>query len=1322
MHLELNPISILSTCIHLFSGCPRVFWNVQSTRVSGQDLSISNIGGWDLADHHRYNYQEGILYRGDGTNVYLRETPALIFTSFGDGRRRDYACAAATASSSSACNGPRQQRLLAAWEIAAAPDGSLYVGDYNLVRRISPDGTVHTVLQLNATTVAHRYHLAVNPKSGALYLSDPVGYRIIEVVDTDSPGDTVNNWRLLVGGQGQCMPGDEELCGDGGSGLAARLIYPKGLAVSAKGAVYFADGTTIRMVDERGIISTLVSKHEQQREIQPIPCEGSSDLKEITLKWPVDMAVNPLDDSVYFVDDSMILKLTGNRHLQVVAGRPLHCTRARSSYYNNFASYSTLTSPQAIAFSPTGELYIAESDSQRINRVSVVGTDGRIGVFAGRDSKCNCQDAGCDCFNANNHLAVHSLFSFISGLAVTPDGGIHVIDQTNYRIRTIRKRIPEIDSRQMYEVHSPEHLETYIFNKFGLHIETLNIATKRKKFTFGYSVSTSTGALVSVSDAFGGKISLVRNYAGQVESIENPQRQKFDISVDRKQLLRSFSLGRNSTIEIDYFRSSELLRSRTETNGNGYVYEYDRNGRVVKLVTPTGEVVSLVSDISIHGAIVNITTGRREQEMSLLIQKNFLRKSCGHELEILQQKLDKSFIRETKWGHKVVMKTAPYILLQGGGRPPGLAESFPVTSSESTHIGKEVVNQIEWMYYGDGGGGRNKAVGKKLYVNKEPIFNIELSQKTNNQVLSLDSQRTMVSVNRSRGSEMISSIPGGIFPTIVEEYNSVGLPTRWAMGSLVESYVYDRMNRLKEVKSGNSPGSLLYIYNDAPLQSVVDTPSKVVIPTGGGFRLNHDNTGALESIVTPRGHTHSFRHQLHLGWHALKYYAPWAREPYVQHFDQSGRLLAKVFPANMGKIIYAYDNAGHLRTIIGGLASIHYHYLPGSALVKSVDITDDNFRMRVHQRYHRGTVKQISREFFANVGLNNYTLEYQYDATGHLVGSKLDIIGQTELTSRVKYDIKSGRLAEISHLRISHRSFGMVILQDLAKNYVREKKFDEYARPQSINLIIKGLPLFRANIEYNANGQISLRSVYLQHQTTNEEVAYNANNQVNIVRSSTGTAWIYTHDANGNVVSVTEAGQRVTLGYDAGDRLSQFGDLEFVTYDRRGFVIRRGEQRYAYNALGQMTRAFEPTKFAVRFYYDDRRRLTGTTDHRGNSVQYVYANPYAPHQVTAVHYPKEGRTSQLVYDEDGLLVALETQDNRYYVGTDLGGSPLAVFDTLGSLVKQVKRTPFGRSMHDSNPSLRLHVDFNGGLIEEHTRWVFFKLYIHRYLMYVQRVP
>lgn len=42
-----------------YNNCPAVIWEVQATQVSGHDMSISEIGGWNLDIHHRYNFHEG---------------------------------------------------------------------------------------------------------------------------------------------------------------------------------------------------------------------------------------------------------------------------------------------------------------------------------------------------------------------------------------------------------------------------------------------------------------------------------------------------------------------------------------------------------------------------------------------------------------------------------------------------------------------------------------------------------------------------------------------------------------------------------------------------------------------------------------------------------------------------------------------------------------------------------------------------------------------------------------------------------------------------------------------------------------------------------------------------------------------------------------------------------------------------------------------------------------------------------------------------------------------------------------------------------------
>lgn len=57
---------------------------------------------------------------------------------------------------------------------------------------------------------------------------------------------------------------------------------------------------------------------------------------------------------------------------------------------------------------------------------------------------------------------------------------------------------------------------------------------------------------------------------------------------------------------------------------------------------------------------------------------------------------------------------------------------------------------------------------------------------------------------------------------------------------------------------------------------------------------------------------------------------------------------------------------------------------------------------------------------------------------------------------------------------------------------------------------------------------------------------------------------------------------------------------------------------------------------------------------------------------------------------------------RFYVASDQNGSPLALFDTNGNIIKELRRTPFGRITRDSNPDFFLPVDYQGGIPDPHT--------------------
>lgn len=83
----------------------------------------------------------GILHKGNGENIFISQQPPVITTVMGNGNYRTIPCPS--------CNGPAlEQKLFAPVAVACGSDGSVYVGDFNFVRRILPNGFSVNILEL----------------------------------------------------------------------------------------------------------------------------------------------------------------------------------------------------------------------------------------------------------------------------------------------------------------------------------------------------------------------------------------------------------------------------------------------------------------------------------------------------------------------------------------------------------------------------------------------------------------------------------------------------------------------------------------------------------------------------------------------------------------------------------------------------------------------------------------------------------------------------------------------------------------------------------------------------------------------------------------------------------------------------------------------------------------------------------------------------------------------------------------------------------------------------------------------------------------------
>ncbi|CAH0721405.1 unnamed protein product, partial [Brenthis ino] len=1277
-----------------YTDCKDIIWNVQTTKLSGHDMSISDVGGWNLDIHHRYNFHEGILQKGDGTNIYLKHKPRLIITTMGDGRQRALEC--------TECSGTAiKQRLLAPVALVAAPDGSLFVGDFNLVRKINTDGTVRTVVKLNATRVSYRYHMALSPLDGTLYISDPESHQIIKVRNTEDFSDPERNWETVVGSGERCLPGDEAHCGDGALARDAKLAYPKGVAVSIDNILYFADGTNIRMVDRDGIITTVIGNHMHRAHWKPIPCEGTLSVEEVHLRWPTELAINPLDNSLHIIDDHMILQMAPDGRVKVIAGRPLHCPSPLTGYDMELATYATLVMPQSIGFGAAGDLYVAESDSQRINRVRLITTDGKISLYAGAESKCNCLERGCDCFEADHFLASNSKFNTISAVTVSPDGNVHIADQANYRIRSVTASIPDASGAREYEIYAPDTQETYIFNRFGQHVMTKNILTGENNYVFTYTVNTSNGKLSTVTDAAGNKVFLLRDYSSLVNSIENTKGQKCRLKMSRMKMLQELRTPDNFNLTFDYHGTTGLLKAKYDSTGRSYIYKYDEFGRLTSAVTPTGRIINLTFDLSLKGATVLVSENNRKP-ISILIKGSSVNTKVGEAEKKTIISTDGSISSSMPWGHVISTDTVPYTILSE--IDPILGESYPVPAKQRTEVGGDLANRFEWRYFlrrlqsNKGKGSKAVAqIGRKLRVNGENLLTLEYDRDTSTVAVFMDDKVELLNVTYDRMARPVKWGPrSGIFAEVELDYDRFNRLTSWRWGDLNETYGYDRAGRLHEIRYGDG-SSLAYSFRDM----FTSLPLKVTTPRGSDYLLDYDDSGALQNLTTPRGHIHTFALMTSLGYFKYQYFSPMNRHPYEILYNDDGHILAKIYPHQSGKILYVYDSTGKLETIIAGASAIRYVYHENTHLVKNVEITDPDYELRQDYKYHAGILKDEKMKFNSKSGLNNAHFKYQYDGNARLSTIDMNINSKEMPQLRLKYNQNLGILEGVSDLRIYRNTFNRSVMQDTSKQYFTITDYDDHGRIKTVLMNIKSFDVFRLELEYDVRNRIKSKKMMIGDTSSNERVSYNYDGHLMEVVGSEDD-WKYVYDENGNIIGIIEHGEKRYLGYDIGDRVVQYGDIEFSSYDGRGFVIRRGEQKYRYNSRGQFVHAFERDKFQMWYYYDDRSRLVAWKDDKDNITQFFYTNPQSPNLITHMHYPKTEKTLRFLYDQRDFLTCIETEDQRFYVATDHNGSPLVVFDVNGEIIKEIKRSPFGKIVKDTNPGFYVPVDFQGGILDYNT--------------------
>jgi RHS repeat-associated protein len=125
----------------------------------------------------------------------------------------------------------------------------------------------------------------------------------------------------------------------------------------------------------------------------------------------------------------------------------------------------------------------------------------------------------------------------------------------------------------------------------------------------------------------------------------------------------------------------------------------------------------------------------------------------------------------------------------------------------------------------------------------------------------------------------------------------------------------------------------------------------------------------------------------------------------------------------------------------------------------------------------------------------------------------------------------------------------------------------------------------------------------------------------------------------------------------------------------------------------------------IDYVYDGLGRRVGRRAPEG-TTRYLYGNPSQPFQISVMLDPS-GVVARYYYDDDGCLFAFERLGTRFYVFTDLRGTPRVIVRADGTIVRTVRHDSYGVVLADSDSSFDLPVGFAGGLPDATTGLVRF---------------
>ena len=766
--------------------------------------------------------------------------------------------------------------------LTTGPDGSVYVGDFNLVRKITLQMNVFTVLEFEATQSSFEYDLKISPADNSLYLSHAQRHQVWKVLSDDmsEENDPKYNFEVVVGTGKRCLPGDQDNCGDGQLATKARLNYPKGIAIAVDRTMYISDSRNIRVVNPDGRIDTLIGHHEKiMGPPKPLKCERTiTSNDKMQLQWPTRLAVDPFDSTLYIADDTMVLRLTPDMRLHVIAGVSPLCMS------KDEMKGKPLGPVADIEFSPEGKLQIIEKISRKSSSLFEVGFDGNL------ESK-------------------RYKFGTTTAIAVAPDGSIFVAQNDHFKI--LKLSYPLLSTQDtvkddVYLVEDPTYKSVYSFNKYGQHLSTSNLETEETLYTFGYSRNTAFGRLSSVSDVLGNKLNFNRDYTNSVQSIQNALGEKFAVHLSIMGHLEALQ-QHDGDVRLAYKEELGLLIGKRHKNGEYITYDYDEYGRARSTSSTGGDEYSIRHESDCGG--------RKGLCKSVLLNGEVVER-----IRVDDQTV--SFTANDECNKNINISSAKVSATSG-------------LCSSLTFIG--LPKLWELSHHHSNSSLTDSKVGVFLshdpplaskQIRSNPASSSSLmvtyNTKEKNEWMTNEKGQSLLSISYSRPS-LVTNWRSGVHQNCTLSYNVLNQKTETnCQRGIRETFSYnDRSGKVESWKRCQH-NAVQYKYEGRS-----KLPHEITLSSGNRYHYLFDSDGGISKIKHPMGSNLDVKVQPGLnGRFRLQLRLPGFTFPLVAYLSGMGRLLSVRLPGDASiSYVYRYGADNRLKKMGSGYftSSLHYH-------------------------------------------------------------------------------------------------------------------------------------------------------------------------------------------------------------------------------------------------------------------------------------------------------------------------------------------------------------------------------------------------------------